>query len=47
MVSWLDAKALEGAPHSIVEEHILDGGTAMLRRLSPGPSRRTLGDRST
>ena len=36
MVSWLDAKVLEGAPHSIVDEHILDGGTAMLRRLYQG-----------
>ncbi len=36
MVSWLDARALEGAPHSVVEEHILDGGTEMLRRLYQG-----------
>ena len=36
MVSWLDARALEGAPHSVVEEHILEGGTEMLRRLYQG-----------
>jgi hypothetical protein len=36
IVSWLDASALEGAAHSVVEEQILRGGIERLRKLQAG-----------
>ena len=36
MVGWLDAAALRGGSHSVVEEHILARGTEILRRLYQG-----------
>jgi len=36
LVGWLDAHSSKGGSHSVVEEHILEGGTEILRRLYQG-----------